>query len=91
MYTPENPNLQINWQYDIAQKKIIISIDQLTGTNFELPMVVSITEADGSSRKEKISISNKHTNIQLDSANRPKQIEADPDCELLMEVMTKEK
>ena len=91
LYTPENPNLQINWQYDIAQKKIIISIDQLTGTNFELPMVVSITEADGSSRKEKISISNKHTNIQLDSANRPKQIEADPDCELLMEVMTKEK
>lgn len=90
LYTPENPNLQINWQYDAAQKKTTITIDQITESNFVLPLVVKIVEADGRSRNEKISVSNKRTSIQFASANKPSQIEADPDCELLMEVVVKE-
>ena len=90
LYNPENPNLQINWQYDAAQKKINIRIDQLTETDFVLPLSISITDADGKQRKEKISVTNKNTLIQLASLTKPAQIEADPDCELLMEAVVKE-
>ena len=41
LYNPENPNRQINWQYDAAQKKINIRIDQLTETDFVLPLSIT--------------------------------------------------
>jgi aminopeptidase N len=90
LFTPENPNLQINWQYDAVQKKININVEQLTETDFVLPLVVKITEADGKSRKEKITVSHKKTSILFASSSKPVQIETDPDCELLMEALVKE-
>ena len=90
LYTPENPNLDISWQYNEKNKQVSVTITQKTGVIFELPLEIGVIDANGNSILQPVGISQKITTVNFFVKDRPAKLEADPRCKLLLEAVVKE-
>jgi aminopeptidase N len=80
LYTPENPKLSINWKYEDKTKEVLLTITQLQGQLFELPLEIEI-----SNKIEKINISRQSETFTILVAAKPRSINPDPSVSLLFE------
>ena len=86
LFTAANPNLKINWSYNVTTKKITIITEQLQkGEAFQFPLEISITTSKGKSSVQKFDISKKMETFTLALAEKPVSIIADPSISLLFE------
>ncbi|MBB3057136.1 M1 family metallopeptidase [Mucilaginibacter gotjawali] len=78
LYTAGHPQLSITWKYNEANKVVEMSITQKQDTLFEFPLAVSI---DGKTMM--LDIKNKAVNAVFSVKEKPKNVVADPDVNLL--------
>lgn len=90
LYTPENPSLDINWQYDEKSKKVSVSIIQKTETIFLLPLEIAVVDVNGNSTLQPVTISKKETTVNFKTKSKPVKLVADPRCVLLFDGIVKE-
>lgn len=90
LYMPENPDLQISWQYNALLKQIDLSITQLTETKFSFALELDYIDDQGKKTSTKIPVNQRKIMVPIPAQSHPVQIVADPDCRLLAEIAVKE-
>lgn len=85
LYRPENPNLQIEWQYQAKQQELELTIQQKTTEPFQLPLDILLTDNDGKEILKKIYLKNFVTHMRFPYKHKPAKLTADPECHLLFE------
>ena len=85
LYTPGLPDLKIKWKYNPATRKTEIEIMQQQKISFSFPLTIAIKLASGKILKQTLQV-NKQTSIfSLLLKEKPVDLKADPDNELLFE------
>ena len=84
LYTPGQPRLKTEWQYDEAKKRVNLTITQMQLPPFNFPLKVKLVTAD-QPIIQSVSIAGKETRISLPAGAKPVQLVLDPDVELLYE------
>ncbi|MBI2284340.1 MAG: M1 family metallopeptidase [Bacteroidetes bacterium] len=90
LYTGENPDLDISWNYVAAMKEVRLVVTQKTRTEFSMPLDIAVTDTAGRKRITKIRIDQKITTASIPVNSNPVKVEADPDCQLLAQYQVKE-
>jgi aminopeptidase N len=90
LYSPENPTLDISWQYDEKNKKVSINVTQKTKTIFVLPLEIEFKSVIGGNTRQTIHLTQKTTQVSFPADHKPSKIDLDPDCYLLFEGVVKE-
>ena len=89
LYTPGNPKLIIEWNYNSAKKSGVIKVTQLQDNLFEFPLEIKFL--DGSKTTvETISVKDKITTKEIPIKIKPVKIIIDPNVNLLFEGEMKE-
>lgn len=90
LYRPENPNLQISWNYNASMKQIDLTITQQTSSDFSLALEVERMDETGKKIRSQIPVNQKNTILHIAAERKPVKLTVDPDCLLLMEATVKE-
>lgn len=86
LYQGGNIKLKGSWSYNSKDKKIIIELQQLQPEKykFDMPLEIGISNGDNSSQKiETIQSDKRKIKVSIQSENKPKSIELDPQTKLL--------
>ncbi len=81
LYQPINPKIDVNWQYDLINKKIIFVLtqSQLTNFNFDLPLEIGYyTKGSNSPIILKVHLNKKQQTQSFKVKGIPEKIEIDP-------------
>jgi aminopeptidase N len=89
LYTTGQPDLEITWKYD-ADRSLIIDIKQLQKNVFKFPLTFKINTSSGS-KNEKVFVDKAVTSFKIKKDQKPTYIIVDPETELLMTSLIKEK
>ncbi len=84
LFTPGQPELKTGWKYDKATKKISVQIEQTQNSLFEFPLSIAFTDGNKTITKT-ITIKNKLTHEEFPISFVPKEIQLDPEVNLLFE------
>jgi aminopeptidase N len=90
LYTPGQPDLEITWRYDATEKFLYFDVKQLQKNEFKFPLILKINTSSGS-KKEKLFVDKIASSFKIKQNEKPVSIIVDPDTELLMSKMIKEK
>lgn len=90
LYRPENPSLQISWNYNAPMKQIDMTITQQTSSDFSLALEVERIDERGKKIRSQIPVNQKNTILHIAADSKPVQFVVDPDCRLLAEIAVKE-
>ncbi len=85
LYTPGQPMLNVEWNYDKEKKSISLKIEQTQNYLFEFPLQVSFSEGNKIITKE-IDVKNKITQNTFSLPFDPNQIIVDPNVNLLFDL-----
>ncbi|MDE3251534.1 MAG: M1 family peptidase [Bacteroidota bacterium] len=91
LYRPENPDLQIEWQYHPNEKQMELSIQQKTKEPFQFPLELLFTDSSGKETLKTILLEEPVTKFRFPYQSKPAKVIADPDCHLLYEGTLSEK
>ena len=86
LYTPGQPELDITWRYNAAEKLLYVDIKQLQKNIFQFPLSIKVNNT-----KEKVYINSGLSTFKLKSNLKPASITVDPDTQLLLRYSIKEK
>ena len=90
LYTPGQPQLDIEWKYNAAKKQVSVTVTQLQEALFEFPLQMSVV--DGRiSPVETFNIKNRVTQFQIRVSEKPAALNVDPEVNLLFEAVVTEK
>lgn len=84
-----HPVLDINYDYDEARKKAIVTIEQMQKPEdgvpnvFDLPLAVDVYDADGKARREQIRVNRRKQSFEFDAATKPAFVNVDATKTLL--------
>jgi len=81
LYTPGQPKLLINWQYDTRKKQLILKIDQQQSKPFSFPLVLKL----GDEQVQSFEINQRSQVFTIPMPSKPETIIPDPDVNLLFE------
>jgi aminopeptidase N len=86
LYTPGQPDLDINWKYDQSKKVFSLTVIQKQSKLFEFPLEIQIIGGpeDGTITKS-IQIKDKQTSFTLPLTSKPQRVQADPQVKLLFD------
>ena len=86
LYTPGQPDLDINWKYDQSKKSFSVTVIQKQTRLFEFPLEVEILGGpeDGTITKS-IQVKDKQTTFTLPLASKPQRVRVDPQVKLLFD------
>jgi aminopeptidase N len=87
LYTPGQPQLNIEWKYNRAKKEVSITVTQEQNIIFEFPLQFAFKEGG---KIESINIKNKITSLNVKAAEKPTTLIIDPDVNLLYKSEIKE-
>jgi aminopeptidase N len=92
VYRPGHPVLDYAWQWDEAQKQVVLSVRQTQDTKDGTPLyvlsaTVGLIGGSGMTR-EKIKLDRAEQSIRFDAASKPAAVLLDPDHDFLREVPT---
>ena len=90
LYTAGQPELDITWKYNAAEKILYVEGKQLQKNIFHFPLLLKINNSSGVN-KEKINVNNATFSYKIKMNQEPVSIVVDPDTELLMTSTIKEK
>jgi aminopeptidase N len=92
LYRPGNPQLEMNWKYKEADKKIIFTIKQTQQSSlYKFPLEILIQETHSSMpKKYTITISKENETFEFPVMAKPARVLADPSTSLLFESKLKE-
>ena len=90
LYTPGQPDIRVEWKYDVIGKKIWLEIVQQKGL-FEFPLEVGVRDMSGKLTIHKLSITETRTHLPIKVKERPREIILDPNQSLLFSGMVSEK
>lgn len=91
LHTPENPSLDIAWNYDQKKKQINIRVKQ-TGSNiFDLPLQVGIINTIGKMQVLDVRVNKIENTFNFPSEVKPANIMIDPNTSLLLSSTLAEK
>jgi len=88
LYTPGQPKLDISWTYNASEKNVYIEIKQLQKDIFKFPLEIKINDGG---KKEKVFIDKAATTLKIKAEKKPAALIIDPDTQLLMSSLVKEK
>jgi aminopeptidase N len=91
LYSPDQPELAIKWNYDATGKTILLDVKQLQKNEFHFPLTFQIKYAAGQTRLEKVFVKNLSSSFKIKSDQKPLTVIADPGTVLLANFMIKEK
>lgn len=91
LYQPENPTLDVSWNYNEATRMVSVTVEQKTAHTFVFPLEVESRTADGTSTIHQARVDNRKWNFRFSSATKPTGIRLDPNCNLLFEGSVTEK
>lgn len=86
LYQPENPNINISWQYIKKEKKVAITIEQKQASIFEFPLDLLLIQGLRSNKTEKISVSKRIETFHLPATTEILEIIADNNTSLLANI-----
>ncbi len=86
LYTPGQPDLDVNWKYDQSKKSFSITVIQKQNKLFEFPLEIEILGGpdDGTITKS-IQVKDKQTTFTLPLAAKPQRVRVDPQVKLLFD------
>ena len=90
LYAPGQPELDITWRYDAKEKFLYVDVKQLQKNAFKFPLALKINTSSGS-KKEKVLVDKIASSFKIKQNEKPVSIIPDPETELLMSKMIKEK
>jgi len=90
LYTAGQPELDITWRYDATEKFLYVDVKQLQKNAFDFPLILKINTSSGG-KQEKVFVDNPTSSFKIKQNEKPMSIIIDPDTELLMSKMIKEK
>ncbi len=85
LFTPENPSLDITWQYDGKKKEVRMHIKQLQNHNFHFPLLISLIPKSGAPIDRKILVDKKESDFVFPVPEKPKHLVVDPHTSLLFQ------
>ncbi len=86
LYVPENPTLDIVWNYDDKNKQVTVRVKQQTGYVFSVPLELQFVDGAGNKTMKTVRVSEKTNEYILPVNSKPALVEVDPNCKLLFEV-----
>lgn len=90
LYTPGQPQLDITWRYNAAEKTLYIDGKQLQKNIFRFPLLLKITNSSGGAN-EKVNVNSVIFSFKIKTGQKPTCVTVDPGTELLMSSTIKEK
>jgi len=90
LYTPGQPELDISWKYDAKENFLYVDVKQLQKKEFKFPLLLKINTSSGT-KKEKVIVDRMTSSFKIKQNEKPVSILVDPDTELLMSKVIKEK
>lgn len=90
LYTAGQPQLDITWRYNAAEKLLYIEGKQLQRNIFHFPLLLKINNSAGGAN-EKVNVNSASFSFRIKSDGKPASITVDPGTELLMSSTIKEK
>lgn len=84
LFTPGQPELKAEWKYSKATKKVSVHIEQTQNSLFEFPLTISFRDGSNTVTKT-IEVKNVMTPKEFPISFVPKQIQLDPEVNLLFE------
>ncbi|MFN8290029.1 MAG: M1 family aminopeptidase [Chitinophagaceae bacterium] len=81
LYTPENPELKISWQYLPAEKTVAVTVEQLQNTVFSFPLELATRSA--SARTHMIQVKERKETFKIPAGEKPLDLIPDPHVSLL--------
>ena len=84
LFTPGQPELKTGWKYDKANKEISVHIEQTQNNPFEFPLTIAFTDGSKTFIKT-INVKNKITQQEFPISFVPKEIQLDPEVNLLFD------
>jgi len=84
LYTPGQPEISIQWQYDSQNKETTITVKQQQKGEFIFPLKLGVKYASGRYESQKIIVNKKIKVFTIKTPEKPSALIADPDTELLM-------
>ena len=91
LYTPENPQLDIKWKYDVKLSKLMITVKQLQASVFSFPLVIRLgKKRTPAPQLLNLNISKKTETFTFPVADGVAMINADPFTSLLAEISVSE-
>jgi aminopeptidase N len=85
LYTPGQPELHVEWNYNKLQKSVSIKIEQTQNYFFEFPLQVSFSDGKKTIVKT-INVKNKITQNKFSLSFAPNQMIVDPNVNLLFDL-----
>lgn len=85
LHTPENPKLNITWKYDVKEKKVAITVEQLQNKVFEFPLEINLGVSSTKPQLKKLNITKKTETFSFPIGSSSLSIIADPYISLLFE------
>jgi aminopeptidase N len=90
LYTTGQPDVEITWKHDVADKSLMLEVKQLQKNVFKFPLTFKINTSSGS-KKEKVFVDQAITSLKIKQGDKPLSIIVDPDTELLIKSSITEK
>ena len=90
LFTPENPSLNITWQYDAGKKEVHIHLKQLQVNNFQFPLTIAFISQSGAGTNNKIFVDKKESDFSFSFPEKPAHFVTDPFTSLLFEAKVTE-
>ncbi|HQZ76006.1 MAG TPA: hypothetical protein PLO70_15910, partial [Chitinophagaceae bacterium] len=86
LHTPVNPKLEIAWKYSPAEKKVIITVDQLQqSVPFVFPLEIDLIADNKKTETRTLQITKQSETFHIPVSNNLKSIFPDPNTSLLFE------
>lgn len=89
LYTPGQPELNVEWTYHAKKKSVSVTIEQLQDNVFEFPLELALIN-NNKEYVETINVRNKITTKEIFVKQKPSEIILDPNVNLLFEGEVKE-
>jgi len=91
LYTTGQPDLSIQWSYNGQTKEVTVNVEQKQTGEFIFPLEISLKYPSEKSEIQKVYIDKKNKFFSFKTKERPTAVIVDPDTELLMQSLLKEK
>ncbi|TMI65919.1 MAG: M1 family metallopeptidase [Bacteroidetes bacterium] len=83
LYTPGIPKLDIKWKYNSKEKNISVTVKQLQQTPFSFPLEIGYQSGQVVNARKMLNISKQSETFKIPMAQKPSELTADPDVNLL--------
>jgi aminopeptidase N len=85
LYTPENPALHFDWEYNEQTKQVSVTVIQKTNRIFNLPLEIAFIDADGNKTNRSFDITEATSTFHFPFSSKPVKLQPDPRSRLLFE------